>query len=277
MSAVQLRKYLENFDNNKSLNLIAFRKLVESLNLNHRFTLSDIQAKRDKGQRYFVTSINPSLLENLRQYAGHISSDRISAACENNSHNHKVIGSYLLVIQSPLSTTPEKHHPIVLLFDDHGNTTYPTPDLAKNRAKNALLIENRQLLIKWQQTTDFLRAHCDFNCLDYDIIFGAGNEISNSFHKPYLSQYQKLYFCFDIDLGGVAIAKNLINLLPTVPYEFVMPADIDDRLSRVTRLMNAAAVNEVKNHAKGHAGLTKVSNVIGTHFKRIEQESFLYE
>lgn len=276
MSAVRLKKYLDNIDNNKPVNLVAFRKLVEALNINHRFILSDIQSKRDRGQQYLITHINPNLLQNLQQYASHIGSDRISAACENNSHNHKVIGSYLLAIQSAHLTTAT-HHPIVLLFDDKGCTTYPNPQSEKLRAKNALLIENRQLLIKWQQTVAFLKSHCGFDCTDFDIIFGAGNEISNSFHKTYLEQYQKLYFCFDVDLGGVIIAKNLINLLPTTEYEFVMPADINERLSRVTRLIKTTDVNEVKTHAKGHSGLTKVSNVIGTHFKRIEQESFLYE
>ena len=276
MSAVRLRKYLENIDNQKPVNLIAFRRMVGSLNLNHRFNLSDIESKKAEGAKYFITHIHPDLLDNLRQYAAHAGSDRISAACQNNSHSHKVVGSYLLVVQSAHSLS-SGCHPIVVLFDEQGRTIYPSPALDRCRAKNAVLIENRQLLIQWRQTIAFLQSHCGFACNDFDVIFAAGNEISNSFHKQYLSRYQKLYFCFDIDLGGVVIAKNLINLLPDCNYEFVMPMDINDRLSCVTQLMKPSDVNEIKNHAKGHAGLNAVSHVIGTHFKRIEQESFLHE
>lgn len=329
MSATSLIKILDNIDNKIAINLPRFIKLIENLDLNHRFEVTDITASKVKGNSYIVTGIEPTLLQELKRYTGQSGHDRISAARQNLSHQHKVMGSYLLAIRAierlPLHVTTSQNlssqnlssqiissqntsHPIVVLIDDGGDFYYPpmpmpmpmptaasqtdaiTGDnalkqsdlsVAKNAstaaAPDALLIENRQLFLHWQNTVKFLHDQCKFASTNYDIIYAAGNEISNSLHQKFLSQYRKLYFCFDIDLGGVTIAKNLIEQLPDTPYQFLMPVDIHDRIAQVSRRVTADTVAKVRSLSAGHEGLTPVCQIISRHFKTIEQESFLYE
>lgn len=335
MSANSLATLLDNIDNQIPINLPRLIKLIEKLDLNHRFDVTDITASKVKGNSYIVTGIEPNLLQELKRYTSQSGHDRISAARQNLSHQHKVMGSYLLVIRdikrlplnvstsksalSPNTSSPKTSlqdvssqtvssqntaHPIVVLIDEGGDFYYPSAPIAPTAtsqtdamsaanalkqsalsannastaaAPEALLIENRQLFLHWESTVKFLHDQCEFASKNYDIIFAAGNEISNSLHQNFLSQYHKLYFCFDIDLGGVTIAKNLIEQLPDIPYQFLMPIDIHDRIAQVSRRVTADTVAKVRSLSAGHKGLTAVGQVISRHFKSIEQESFLYE
>lgn len=333
MSANSLATLLDNIDNQIAINLPRLIKLIEKLDLNHRFDVTDITASKVKGNSYIVTCIEPALLQELKRYTSQSGHDRISAARQNLSHQHKVMGSYLLVIRdikwlplnlstsksalSPNTSSPKTSlqdvssqtvssqntpHPIVVLIDEGGDFYYPPAPIATSQtnamtggsplkqsalsaannastaaAPEALLIENRQLFLHWESTVKFLHDHCEFASKNYDIIFAAGNEISNSLHQNFLSQYHKLYFCFDIDLGGVTIAKNLIEQFPDIPYQFLMPIDIHDRIAQVSRRVTADTVAKVRSLSAGHKGLTAVGQVISRHFKSIEQESFLYE
>ncbi|WP_131667692.1 hypothetical protein [Psychrobacter pygoscelis] len=328
MSANGLTKLLDNIHNNTPINLPRFIKLIEQLDLNHRFNVTDISATKVKGDRYLVTHIQAELVRELKRYTSQSGHDRISAARQNLSHQHKVMGSYLLVIRAiegPLpnsasfqntstqntsskktslqnTSTKNPSHPIVVLIDDEGDFYYPPALIAaiqtdfitgdnslkqsvlpvtKNTptaaAPEALLIENRQLFLHGERTVKFLHDRCEFDSANYDIIFAAGNEISNRLHQKFLSQYRKLYFCFDIDLGGVTIAKNLIEQLPDTPYQFLMPTDIHDRIAQVSRRVAAETVAKVRSLSMGHDGLMPVCHVISQNFKTIEQESFLHE
>lgn len=323
MSANGLTKLLDNIHHNTPINLPRFIKLIEQLDLNHRFNVTDISATKVKGNRYLVTHIQAELLQELKRYTSQSGHDRISAAWQNLSHQHKVMGSYLLVIrdiEGPLPnsasfqntstqktslqnpSTKDLCYPIVVLIDDEGDFYYPPTLIAASQtvsttgdnclkqsvlpvtnntptaaAPEALLIENHQLFLHWERTVKFLHDRCEFASANYDIIFAAGNEISNSLHQQFLSQYRKLYFCFDIDLGGVTIAKNLIEQLPDTPYQFLMPTDIDARIAQVSRRVTAETVAKVRSLSMGHDGLMPVCHVISQNFKTIEQESFLYE
>lgn len=52
---------LLNIENGKSINLLRFKKLVDSLNLGVRFELSDIKATKSSGNRYRVISLPTEL------------------------------------------------------------------------------------------------------------------------------------------------------------------------------------------------------------------------
>lgn len=275
MSVIRLKNYLDNINEGKPINLLAFRTIISQLSLRHRFELSDISAIKQKKERYLVTEIHPLLLQELQRYTAQGTGDRISAARQNASHNHNVIGSYLLVIQNASKDTCQ--HPVLITFDGVGGLIYPNSSDQKTQAKNVLILENRQLFLRWQQTISFLELNCGFFCSDFDIVFGAGNEIANPLHTTFLSKYGKMYFCFDIDLGGASIAKSLINRLPNTPYEFLMPYDIDARLEQVVELKTANDISALRAICHGYDGLSAVCSVISRHFKSIEQESFLHE
>lgn len=285
---------LLNIENGKSINLLRFKKLVDSLNLGVRFELSDIKATKSSGNRYRVISLPTELDQVLKHYVNQIGNNRISSARQNLSHSHKVLGSYLLVIHdahlSDSSQSSNPSHPIVITIDAQGIPSYPPSFLKKQlldmqveiemkqrEVKDAIIIENRQLFLNWTQTKAFLETQCQFSSSNYDVIFGSGNDISNSLHRELLSNYRKLYVCSDIDFGGVTIASNLIKLLPDSLIEFVMPDDIEDRLSQVAGSIKPKTVSDIRHVCANHAELDAVCKVITKTHKTLEQESYLYD
>lgn len=284
---------LSSIESGKSINLLRFRKLIDSLNLGVCFELSDIKATKSSGNNYRVISLPIELDQALKHYVNQIGDDRISSARQNLSHSHKVMGSYLLVIHDAhLSDSLQfsnMTHPIVITIDAKGKPSYPpsfSDDLSSNiqaignmkqrKEKDAVIIENRQLFLNWTQTQAFLQMRCQFSSSSYDVIFGAGNDISNSIHRDFLSDYRKLYVCGDIDLGGVTIASNLIKLLPNKTIEFVMPDDIEYRLNQVAGFTKSKTVSDIRHICSHHVELDAISNVITKTHKTLEQESYLY-
>lgn len=285
---------LLNIENGKSINLLRFKKLVDSLNLGVRFELSDIKATKSSGNNYRVISLPTELEYALTNYVQQTGHDRISSARQNLSHSHKVMGSYLLLIHdahlSYLSKPSNLSHPIVITIDAQGIPSYP-PSFLKEQSldiqaitkmerrevKDAVIIENRQLFLNWTQTKSFLETHCQFSSSNYDVIFGSGNDISNSLHRKFLSNYRKLYVCSDIDLGGVTIASNLIKLLPESLIDFVMPDDIEDRLNQVASFIKSKTVSDIRHVCAHHVELDAVCKMITKTHKTLEQESYLYD
>ena len=140
MNLKLLSKYLQDVEQGTSINLVKFSGLLSQLSLAHDFKPSDINARKISGQLYRVTDINEELLNELQNLVKNLGNDRISAAKQNRSHNHKVLGS-LLVIRKGLQ------HPNVVIFDEFGNFDY-----IENISQSALLIENRQNFISIERT-----------------------------------------------------------------------------------------------------------------------------
>ena len=285
---------LANIGDGKSINLLRFKKLVDSLNLGIVFELSDIKAKKVSGNNYRVISFPTQLEDALTNYVQQTGHDRISSARQNLSHSHKVMGSYLLLIHDAHLSNSSKScnlsHPIAITIDAQGVPSYPPPflkeqlldmqsstDVERRKVKDAIIIENRQLFLNWTQTKAFLEAQCRFSSSDYDVIFGSGNDISNSLHRKFLSSYRKLYVCSDVDLGGTTIASNLIKLLPDSLIEFVMPDDIEDRLNQVASFIKPKTVSDIRHICANHAELYAVCKAITKTHKTLEQESYLYD
>lgn len=285
---------LLNIENGKSINLLRFKTLIDSLNLGIRFELSDIKAKKVSGNNYRVISLPTELEDALTDYVQQTGHDRISSARQNLSHSHKVMGSYLLVIHdahlSDSSKPSNLSHPIVITIDAQGMPSYPpsflkeqpldmqaSTEVERRKVKDAVIIENRQLFLNWTQTKVILETQCQFSSSNYDVIFGSGNDISNSLHREFLSNYRKLYVCSDIDLGGTTIASNLIKLLPDSLIEFVMPDDIEDRLNQVAGFIKPKTVSDIRHICANHAELDAVCKVITKTHKTLEQESYLYD
>lgn len=285
---------LLNIENGKSINLLRFKKLVDSLNLGVRFELSDIKATKSSGNNYRVISLPTELEYALTNYVQQTGHNRISSARQNLSHSHKVMGSYLLLIHdahlSDSSKPSNLSHPIVITIDAPGIPSYPPSflkeqsldiqaitEMERREVKDAVIIENRQLFLNWTQTKSFLETHCQFSSSNYDVIFGSGNDISNSLHRKFLSNYRKLYVCSDIDLGGVAIASNLIKLLPESLIDFVMPDDIEDRLNQVASFIKSKTVSDIRHVCAHHVELDAVCKMITKTHKTLEQESYLYD
>lgn len=188
----------------------------------------------------------------------------INQATQNNSHSQNVDGSLLLVRNG-------SNHPQVALINGNGIATYPA-----QQNKQALIIENRELFLKIEQTQTFLQRYCDMpNLAHFDVIFSIGNEISNQLHQGFLSHYERMYLFFDMDLGGLTIAKNLANALPTKKMLYVYPHDIHERLSNVVQLELNTTISTIMTIAKDYPQYADVAHILMKHRKKLEQESYL--
>lgn len=265
MSLQRLRSYLLKYQNQDKINLFALVREIRKLRLHHKFEASDIKGVKVKGDVYYITYFNPVLLKELIQLVENIGNDRNTAARQNLSHNHKVDGSFLLV----------RHigeHPQVVTIDEAGNHHSEL-----NHANVAVVVENRQLFLHGEKFFQFLQTQTDIPLVEpIDLLFGIGNELPNSLHTKFLSIYDKIYLCFDMDLGGLKIANNLYKLLPEQSMEFVQPKDIKARLENVVQPCAADDLQQVgelstvlPDFLKGYAQLIRQTS------RTLEQESFL--
>ena len=141
----------------------------------------------------------------------------------------------------------------------------------------AVVVENRQLFLHDEKFFHFLQSQTDIPLVEpIDLLFGIGNELSNSLHTKFLSTYDKIYLCFDMDLGGLRIANNLYKLLPEQFMEFVQPKDIKVRLEKVVQSCAQEDLQQIgelsmvlPDFLKGYAQLIRQTS------RTLEQESFL--
>lgn len=264
MSIKSLKKYIEDIDNRRTIHLTKFITLIEMFSLPHQYMSTDIDARKIKGTQYQVERVNEHLMALLRHLVNDGGTDRISAARQNRSHSHKVKGSLFLIRKRDA-------HPNVVIIDEAGHFQYP-----KKISKKALVVENRQNFIYTKRTLTFLEKYTQFESeQDIDVIFGEGNEISNSLHKQFLTQYEHLYLFLDLDLGGLITARNLISLLPKTPIEFLIPADIESRLKNVTEISDVGYIQKVIDIGSACPPLAPFAKLIKEHRCTLEQESYL--
>ncbi|MBT4836713.1 MAG: hypothetical protein HON94_05145 [Methylococcales bacterium] len=265
MNLSNLKSYLDKIEQNKPINLQNFINLIKPLALSNPYQPKDLTTQPFKAQQYYVLKIDPVLKAELQCLVDDAGNDRISAAKQNRSHHHKVDGSLLVMRQNG-------KHPNVVLFNQSGN-------FYGNSAcsKNALLIENRQCFISIDKSINFLnqQTHLNLNSTT-DVIFAVGNEISNEFHRQFLSQYEHLYLFFDLDLGGLKIAKNINNLLPNTSKEFIVPHDIENRLQSVKEEISNTYTDKVIKLRDSQPFLAPYAELIKKYKCVLEQESYLY-
>lgn len=251
----------------ENVNLDDLRAEISKLPLkNHHFELTDIRAiKNERGSLYQVTYFNPDLLNEILMLISSAGIDRKSAANQNMSHNHKVDGSFLLIRHA-------KSHPQVVTIDVTGEFFSPV-----KQSQIAVVVENRQIFLFANRFKEFLIKHTDVPVDETtDFIFGAGNELPNSYHAKFLQSYDHLYLCLDMDLGGLMIANNLISTLKQSNITFVQPHDIKSRLEAVRIRREHDYLLGVSNFISiAHPVLKPYAQLIRSMGCTLEQESFL--
>lgn len=258
MQAVELKQ---------PIHLIRFKSLVAQLNIPHRLEASDIRGIKIKGDLYQIEYIHPTIEKEIQNLVSNMGHDRMSAAKQNLSHQHKVIGSYILIRQL-------SEHPQVVIFEQDGR--YQTP---VKLSRYAVIVENRQVFLNSEKFIHFLKNHTHVPCdQPLDFIFGTGNEIANSLHQNFLNQYEHLYLCFDCDYGGLKIAKNLFQLLPDKTMTFVQPHDIQQRLNQVVHALSSDEIEKLAHFAvDAPIFIRPFAQLLCSTQRRLEQESFLYD
>jgi hypothetical protein len=203
--------------------------------------------------------------ELIREHAPSEITGRIGAAFDGNSHTAAVSGSLLI-------TRSLAHpHPCVVLLSKHGwdapNTLRPA----------ALLVENLENFLALEQTIDIL-ADCGVaeQSEDLDVIFGAGNQITNRLNIPFLSQYQRLYCLFDADLGGLTMYRTLLKGLPEeCRIMFVYPNDIALRLDGSRYQLDQQGRQDLLKFVGLSDGTDELIRLMLDSHRALEQETYL--
>jgi hypothetical protein len=265
MSLPRIKNMLTAIDQGQSINLLTFKKMLAQLSLKHRVEPSDIVGDKVKGDQYTVSYFHPQLARELHHLVNDMGTDRNSAARQNRSHKHKVDGSLILVRHLD-------QHPQVVTIDSVGNFRIPI-----QQSRTAVVLENRQLFLCVEQFYAFIQDYTDIPCdQPVDFLFGMGNEIANSLHDLFLSAYDHLYLCFDLDLGGLSTARNLYNLIPQQSMSFIQPRDIVKRLGNVSCRRDSDYLEKVAVLGQDSPEFLKpYAQLIHRMGRTIEQESFL--
>jgi hypothetical protein len=272
----QLQRFLRKIDAGQPIDLNKFFKAVDQLGLEPKRKPEDVEAAKVAGSNlYRVQSISESLKQRLDTLVSDTSANasapemrcmpsRKAAARQNRSHHAKVDGS--LMILRKLDGLPA-----VLTFKADGAFV---PNWVQ--AKGALLIENRQNFIDAAISVELIRQSGGVELpFELDIVLADGNQISNSNHAKFLAGYEHLYGFFDLDLGGLTIAKNIIELLPTCRFTFVLPLDSESRLANVVVPASSDSLEKVAALGQRYAELADPASLILKHRKTLEQEAYL--
>ena len=267
MSKSRIAIYIDKIKKGEPINLTVLNKIIAKTPELIDFDINRIQTVKSGAHTYIVTLIEPNQLAVLARYVESFGADRVTAALQNNSHAFNVNGSMLL-------TQRYSSHPTVILFKN-GEFIPPTMP-----AKKVLIVENRELFVHCDKTFNFLEDHCGLSLIDLvqmDMILGSGLEIANSLHTSFLSECQEIYLCLDFDLGGLKIARNLIEKLPkNITITFLVPDDIEDRLSSVIAPCSAEYMQRVHRLTRMPTLLLPPLKLIIKHQRVLEQEAYLY-
>lgn len=259
----RLRKYLEAIASDRPVSLNALLIEAQRLGVARDFLTAGLASERYRGDLYRLSFTDVALRQTLQALSLKDDATRVDAALTGRSHSIAVEGSYLL--RRTLG-----RHPEVVLFDSEGNTS-PT-----GSKKQALIIENRQNFLSIERCLDGVAAHCSLLVTEnFDIIFGAGREITNHLHTRYLAGFDDLYLLFDLDEGGLSIAKILADHLPSVHLHFLIPADAAVRLQGQARRASQKTIDAVYRLAMDCPMLAPAAGLIMDSRKTLEQESYL--
>ncbi|WP_324730647.1 hypothetical protein [Pseudomonas paeninsulae] len=262
----RIYSYLSSIRVGHPINFQAFAKEMFGQGKSMVYLLDTFSVSKVGRNSHQVTVLREDrFAELIREYEPSAITGRIGAAFDGDSHREAVSGSLLI------TRSVSQPHPSVVLLGEHAWVSPHAPRLA------ALLVENLENFLALEQTLAFL-AGCGVveRSDDLDIIFSAGNQITNRLNVPFLSQYQSLYCLFDADLGGLKMYRTLLHSLPDkTEVVFVYPGDIARRLGASRYLLSRQARQDLLEFV----GLSKETNeLIGLmrdSQKALEQETYL--
>jgi len=262
---MQISKYLHKIKAGKLLNFDSFSQQLHQKGVDDKAILEIFETEKISRSAYRVKVLDQRRFEQLLiEFPKHEIIDRVSAAKAGDSHRH-IVSQAMIVLWSPLS-----NHPVDVL-NDVEKVNAPVP-----LSKRLLVIENQENFIQKQRTLRFLQQQfAGFNAENLDIAHGAGNAISNRLNKAFFNQYQHIDCLLDLDIGGLEIFKNLINLTQHSNLNFLLPpcADILLKQSKIQLLEKHLFV--IRQYHDQYPLLRPVIKLMSKHQKMLEQELYL--
>lgn len=191
-----MNKIVEKINNDKKLTLKELSKFRAFLSEKHiSYDLFDFQELR-MGNFIKIKDRNKfNFIFDKYLQKKSINNKRVLSANIGNSHNSKCSQGILIY--------KEKNN------DEYNNTFIFLPDKNKIISKEyALIIENLETFLD-DKFISSLQNIPDLN--NIQIIFGSGNEITNSYYKDYLKQFKGVFCLFDWDKQGFSFFRNLVS------------------------------------------------------------------
>lgn len=198
----RIAKYLVKIKRGENISFSTFLSLLpESLQEDIRNTAK----VEPKGKGLSRVEIYCDAL-NERLYQLTVAPDnRIEATLKGDSHKVNASTSYLLAYhEKSTSIQPE-----TIVINNEG-AYYQF-----EQKKQVVIIENVELFFAKNVLINQLNLVFDLQLSidNTDLLYGAGNQVSNQINKKFLNKYETVWCFFDYDLGGIKIFKAMKNML----------------------------------------------------------------
>lgn len=264
---MNISQYLNKIKSGEQLNFDSFKQLLLQKGIAEIDLFKIFETKKLSRLRYRVKVIDQHRFKQLLiAYPEQNITDRVSAANAGDSHKHPV-SQAMIILWAANHTHP---HPVVIL-NDADKINSPV-----SLSKRLLIIENQENFVQKQRTLEFLQQQfSDYNVNKLDIAHGAGNAITNRLNKTFFNQYQQIDCLLDLDIGGLEIFKNLINLTQHPNLNFLLPPCADSLLKQSIIPMQEEHLKVLRQYHQEYLILRPVIELISKHQKLLEQERYL--
>ena len=262
---MQIYKYLNKIKSGEQLNFDSFKKLLLKQGIDDKTVFKTFETERISRSSYSVKVVDEKLFAQLLiDFPVHKIKDRVSAANAGDSHRHRVSQGMIILWSA------QSNHPIVVLND---TDKINSPVIL---SKRLLIIENQENFIQKQRTLQFLQQQFSaFNDENLDIAHGSGNAISNRLNKAFFNHYLQIDCLLDLDMGGLEIFKNLINLTQHPNLNFLLPPFADTLLKQSKIQLQENHLVNLRQYHKQYPLLRPVIELISQHKKVLEQKLYL--
>ncbi len=262
---INISTYLNKIKSGEPLNFDSFKKQLIQQGIDEADLFKVFETEKISRSRYRVKVLDQDRFAQLLiDFPEQDITDRVSAANAGNSHKHPVSQAMIILWAA------NNNHPVVIL-NDADKINSPV-----SLSKRLLIIENQENFVQKQATIDFLQQQfSDFNDNNIDIAHGAGNAITNRLNKAFFNQYQQIDCLLDLDIGGLDIFKNLINLTQHSNLNFLLPPCAEKLLKQSIIPLQEEQLIVLRQYHQQYPVLRPVIELISKHQKILEQECYL--
>lgn len=206
----RISKYLQKIELGEAFNYSVFLSLLpEDLREEVEYAAS----KKFLGKNAIVVDIPDHDLLNRLKLLTVEPKDRVDATLQGDSHRAKTSTSYLFAYHQYTTDI----HPDTVICNKEAAYCSFQPKQQLVIVENSELFFARQTLFKKMNRvfSPSLSSELPFalSFENSDLVFGAGNQISNQYNRNFIDRYDSVLCFFDYDLGGLKIFKAMKNML----------------------------------------------------------------
>lgn len=207
MSDKRITKYLQKIELGEAFNYPEFLSLLPE-DLREEVKHAASEEKTAKKNAFIIKIADKTLLEKLKSLTV-APENRVEATLQGDSHRAKTSTSYLFAYHQHCTDI----HPDTVICNQETAYFSFQPKRQLVIVENSELFFARETLFKQMNSAFSPSLPCGLSFENSDLVFGAGNQISNQYNRHFVSQYDSVLCFFDYDLGGLTIFKAMRNML----------------------------------------------------------------